>query len=272
MQVILLDKVVNLGVLGEIVKVKDGYARNFLIPVGPRPPRHRSQQGRIRSQARRTRKGCGRQAGRIASPGRKARRHDRQADAKGRRRRPSVRLGHQPRHRRRAQQARLQGREVASAHAQRSDQDRRRQHRQRGAAHRRGGRHHRHGVRRNRLITAARLVRVSKAAFGRLLFFWPAELSRALHRKITAYSQPCPVTPRAARLSMQGCKELHVRRFFLRRQRPVGRPPDRAAAHSAAFDRGRIERARAACCSTTAPGTAWATWWSTATSTAMSTS
>ncbi|VTU33974.1 50S ribosomal protein L9 [Variovorax sp. PBL-H6] len=34
MQVILLDKVVNLGVLGEIVKVKDGYARNFLIPSG----------------------------------------------------------------------------------------------------------------------------------------------------------------------------------------------------------------------------------------------
>ena len=34
MQVILLDKVVNLGVLGEIVKVKDGYARNFLIPHG----------------------------------------------------------------------------------------------------------------------------------------------------------------------------------------------------------------------------------------------
>ncbi len=34
MQVILLDKVVNLGSLGEIVKVKDGYARNFLIPTG----------------------------------------------------------------------------------------------------------------------------------------------------------------------------------------------------------------------------------------------
>ncbi|KAF1072884.1 50S ribosomal protein L9 [Variovorax sp.] len=34
MQVILLDKVVNLGTLGEIVKVKDGYARNFLIPSG----------------------------------------------------------------------------------------------------------------------------------------------------------------------------------------------------------------------------------------------
>ena len=34
MQIILLDKVVNLGNLGEVVKVKDGYARNFLIPTG----------------------------------------------------------------------------------------------------------------------------------------------------------------------------------------------------------------------------------------------
>ena len=34
MQIILLDKVLNLGNLGEIVKVKDGYARNFLIPQG----------------------------------------------------------------------------------------------------------------------------------------------------------------------------------------------------------------------------------------------
>lgn len=34
MQIILLEKVVNLGGLGEVVKVKDGYARNFLIPHG----------------------------------------------------------------------------------------------------------------------------------------------------------------------------------------------------------------------------------------------
>jgi large subunit ribosomal protein L9 len=32
MQIILLEKVVNLGNLGDIVKVKDGFARNFLIP------------------------------------------------------------------------------------------------------------------------------------------------------------------------------------------------------------------------------------------------
>jgi large subunit ribosomal protein L9 len=34
MQIILLEKVVNLGQLGEVVKVKDGYARNYLIPQG----------------------------------------------------------------------------------------------------------------------------------------------------------------------------------------------------------------------------------------------
>jgi len=34
MQIILLEKVANLGTLGDIVKVKDGYARNFLIPKG----------------------------------------------------------------------------------------------------------------------------------------------------------------------------------------------------------------------------------------------
>jgi large subunit ribosomal protein L9 len=34
MQVILMEKVVNLGDLGDVVKVKDGFARNYLIPHG----------------------------------------------------------------------------------------------------------------------------------------------------------------------------------------------------------------------------------------------
>lgn len=34
MQVILMEKVVNLGKLGDVVKVKNGFARNFLIPAG----------------------------------------------------------------------------------------------------------------------------------------------------------------------------------------------------------------------------------------------
>jgi ribosomal protein L9 len=54
MQIILLDKVVNLGNLGDIVKVKDGYARNFLI---------RYCQSRIRSQARRSGKSSRSQVG-----------------------------------------------------------------------------------------------------------------------------------------------------------------------------------------------------------------
>ncbi len=34
MQIILIDRVEGLGQLGDVVKVKDGYARNFLIPSG----------------------------------------------------------------------------------------------------------------------------------------------------------------------------------------------------------------------------------------------
>lgn len=34
MQVILLEKIANLGGLGEVVRVKDGFARNYLIPKG----------------------------------------------------------------------------------------------------------------------------------------------------------------------------------------------------------------------------------------------
>ena len=34
MQVILMEKMTNLGGLGDVVKVKDGFARNYLIPQG----------------------------------------------------------------------------------------------------------------------------------------------------------------------------------------------------------------------------------------------
>ena len=34
MEIILLEKIINLGDLGDIVNVKDGYGRNFLIPQG----------------------------------------------------------------------------------------------------------------------------------------------------------------------------------------------------------------------------------------------
>jgi len=34
MQVILMERIANLGALGQVVKVKDGFARNYLIPRG----------------------------------------------------------------------------------------------------------------------------------------------------------------------------------------------------------------------------------------------
>ncbi len=51
MQIILLEKVVNVGDLGDIVKVKDGYARNFLIPGGR--ARRATEANKAKFEARR---------------------------------------------------------------------------------------------------------------------------------------------------------------------------------------------------------------------------
>jgi ribosomal protein L9 len=56
MQVILLEKLPNLGSLGDIVKVKAGYARNYLIRAISRPRRrpalHSWKEWRSRSRRR----------------------------------------------------------------------------------------------------------------------------------------------------------------------------------------------------------------------------
>jgi large subunit ribosomal protein L9 len=51
MQVILLEKVANLGNLGDIVKVKDGFARNFLIPT--RKAKRATEANKAEFEARR---------------------------------------------------------------------------------------------------------------------------------------------------------------------------------------------------------------------------
>ena len=51
MQVILMEKVANLGNLGDIVKVKDGFARNFLIPQ--RKARRATEANKAEFEARR---------------------------------------------------------------------------------------------------------------------------------------------------------------------------------------------------------------------------
>ena len=53
MQVILMEKVVNLGGLGDVVKVKDGFARNFLIPQGKAKRATRRQPEDVRGAPRR---------------------------------------------------------------------------------------------------------------------------------------------------------------------------------------------------------------------------
>jgi len=51
MQIILLEKVANLGSLGDVVRVKDGYARNFLIPT--RQARRATEKAIAEFEARR---------------------------------------------------------------------------------------------------------------------------------------------------------------------------------------------------------------------------
>lgn len=51
MQIILLEKVINLGNLGDIVRVKDGYARNFLIPT--KKARRATEANKAEFEARR---------------------------------------------------------------------------------------------------------------------------------------------------------------------------------------------------------------------------
>ena len=48
MEVILLERIGKLGQMGDVVRVKDGFARNFLLPRGKALARHRRQQNEVR--------------------------------------------------------------------------------------------------------------------------------------------------------------------------------------------------------------------------------
>ena len=52
MDVILLQKVANLGNIGDRVKVKSGYGRNFLLPAGQGDARHAGQRREVRGAPR----------------------------------------------------------------------------------------------------------------------------------------------------------------------------------------------------------------------------
>ena len=80
MDVILLERVEKLGAIGDVVKVKDGFARNFLLPEQegaarqrgqPQGLRERTARGSSRDNANASRRG--REGGQVASRTRRSR-------------------------------------------------------------------------------------------------------------------------------------------------------------------------------------------------------
>ncbi len=154
MQVILLEKIANLGNLGDVVKVKDGYARNFLIPG---KHARRATEAAIKEFETRRAELEKAAAEKLAA----AQALQEQLSGK------VLRL---------TQKAGVDGRlfgsdedgpagaEVAGAHAQRTAEDDRRAQRLGLPAHRRGGRDHRARDGRGRLIG-----RPGRASEGRAL-------------------------------------------------------------------------------------------------------
>ena len=106
MEVILLERVEKLGAIGDVVKVKDGFARNFLLPNKKALRANESNRKSIRSQPRADRGRECRPAVRRRESIEGRRRQIGQADPSGIEHRPALRLGLGPRHRRGARRRR----------------------------------------------------------------------------------------------------------------------------------------------------------------------
>ena len=174
MQIILLEKVVNVGNLGDVVKVKQGYARNFLIPQGKAKRATPENIKLLEAKRAELEAAAAAQARRRAQEqAAKLEGYDRQRDAEGRRRRPAVRLGHQRRHRRSAEDARVHRREGVDPDADRAAEAGRRSSARRRRAFRRGVEHHRSRDRRDRrghLIGELRKQYTKRAGDGPFCF------------------------------------------------------------------------------------------------------
>ena len=155
MQIILLEKVVNLGNLGDIVKVKDGYARNFLIPQGR--ARRATEANKAEFEARRIEleKAAAAKLADAQAQGEKLAglvvKLSQKAGVDGRL------FGSVTNHDicEELNKARLQAGQVPDAYAPWPHQSGERFHRVGGLAHRCGGGRDRDGLRRNSLIRAA---------------------------------------------------------------------------------------------------------------------
>jgi large subunit ribosomal protein L9 len=101
MQIILLEKVVNVGNLGDVVKVKQGFARNYLIPQG-KAKRATPENIKLLEAKRAELEPPPPRSSRGAGRSRSSRAHD-PGHAESRRGRAPVRFGDQCRHRRRVE-------------------------------------------------------------------------------------------------------------------------------------------------------------------------
>ena len=107
MQVILLERIGRLGQMGDVVNVKDGYARNFLLPQKKALRATRRQPQALREGPRPARSARPRAEEGGRGGRRQARRQDLPRHPPGRRHRPALRLGHPARHRRAGDGGRL---------------------------------------------------------------------------------------------------------------------------------------------------------------------
>ena len=124
MEVILLERVAKLGQMGETVRVKDGFARNFLLPKGKALRATKANKERYEDMRKDLEAKNLENRGEAAESRRQAERQDLCRDPPGFRIRPALWLGVRarccrPRHRRRLRGLAQPGR------AQRADQDHR---------------------------------------------------------------------------------------------------------------------------------------------------
>ncbi len=109
MQVILLERIASLGQMGDVVRVRDGYARNFLLPQGKALRATKDNCQALRSGARPARGPQPRAQERGRRRRRQARRPVLHRRPPGRRDRSALRLGQRPRPRRHPDGRRLHG-------------------------------------------------------------------------------------------------------------------------------------------------------------------
>ena len=100
MEVILLERVGKLGQMGEVVRVKDGFARNFLLPRGKALRATDDNKARFEGMKVELAGAQSRSQRRRRQARRQARRQDLHGAAAGLRNRPALRLGVAARHRR----------------------------------------------------------------------------------------------------------------------------------------------------------------------------